>query len=132
MKSAPSWDTTAGLAAVGATVLIVEVAGPAVHIQHRGQVDVQAEGLQVHPGTAARLGRLGGGASGGADLFLREQWRAREAADLPTFLVYQQQEGRLHRVLGAGGGLLQRLYDRPDLRVAGYVVGEEDHPGRLP
>ncbi len=117
---------------VGAPVLVVEVARRPVHIEHRRQVHVQADAGQVLARPPARGLRCRGGVRRLTDLFLRQVRRAGQAADQPAFLVgHEQQRVVPQRVVRAGVGLVQFGDDPGELRRAGDVAAEEDHPGDL-
>ncbi len=118
-------------AAVGPAVLVDEVAGRPVDVEHRGEVHVQPRLAQGRRGAGARTGGLGRRVSRLADLFLGEVRRPGKPAHDPAFLVGHEQQRRPHRVAPARVRALQPPGHRGQLGGAGDVPGEEDDPGRL-
>ena len=105
--------------AVGTPELVVEVAGRPVHVEHRGQVHIQARPGQVLPRAPARGLRRHRGMGHLADLPLRLIRCAGQAADQAALLVgHEQQRVVPQRVLRAGVGPVELGRDRRELSLA--------------
>jgi hypothetical protein len=129
MNAAPHSAATCGTEAVGAPVLVVEVAGLAVDVENGGEVEVHPDAGEVLARAGPRARRRRDGIGGRADPLFRQHGLSRQPAHETALLVGHQQQRRAHRAR-----FVRRLElrdDRGDLGQARDVLAEEDHPASL-
>ena len=118
--------------AVGPLELVVEVAGRAVHVEHRGQVDVHADAAQVGRGARGRRRwPAAPGARTSPICFSDSSGAPGSRRTSPPSWSVISSSGGVHRVGAGPVGGLQLRDDAGDLRLAGDVLAEEDDAAGL-